>query len=357
MLQPNSHADRRKRPREGLSIQIWRFIFLFAGLYCLYQVRLVLVPLVLGVLVAYVINPALLYLERFDFDRTRMLIVIYLLFIFAFVGFLIFLTPNIRNELQDLKTLIPKIPDELHAKSTKMQVYLDNYVPQQYIDSLISVTKGHAQEFMLRMISTAHIKILNAFTVLSLSLMVIVISFFFLKDGNMIYKSMVRFIPNKYFEQVLHVICQVDTIIGNYLRGQFIESFIVGILTVAGLFILKLKYGLLIGISAGILNVIPYVGPTLGAVPAIIVSLVISNSPSLIPVILVFIIVQTIDNIVLKPIVIGKSVEIHPIAVFMALLIGGSLFGMMGVLVAIPAYACIKVIFKILYNELIFRIE
>ena len=183
-------------------------------------------------------------------------------------------------------------------------------------------------------------------------------------------RSLVSFIPNKYFELGLRLVRNTEDQVSNYLRGQFLAATNVAILSIIGLWLLNTLVGanlsliIFIGIIAGLANLIPLVGPFAGMVPAILIAIMNNiNSdvalshhlfnavpiPSpffILDIIVMFLIVQQIDNNFVTPKLVGKSVGIHPILVIVALLIGGKLMGAVGMLIAVPAAGTIKVISK-----------
>ena len=180
-------------------------------------------------------------------------------------------------------------------------------------------------------------------------------------------RSIVRFIPNKYFEIGLRLIYNVEKQVSKYLQGQLLAASTVAILSILGLLILNktganLTLVLFIGIIAGFANLIPMIGPFVGMVPAILIAImnnigndvalthqVFGNIPSpffIIDIILMFIVVQQIDNNFVTPLVVGESTGLHPLIVMISLLIGGIVMGPMGMLFAVPTAGVVKVIFQ-----------
>jgi len=196
-------------------------------------------------------------------------------------------------------------------------------------------------------------------------IMVLIFLIILLQNYHQFKKSLVSFIPNKYFEIGLRLIFNIEGQVSNYLRGQFMAATSVAIMSIIGIYILNL-FGanltlvIFIGIIAGLANLIPLVGPFIGMLLAFTIAimnnlgieaaqshLLFNAIPSpfyLLDIALMFIIVQQIDNNLITPMLIGESVGLHPIMVMIALLIGGTLMGPMGMLFAVPAAGIIKVI-------------
>ena len=164
-------------------------------------------------------------------------------------------------------------------------------------------------------------------------------------------KAFIHLVPNRYFEMTLTVIHKIDQQLGWYLRGQFTEAFVVGLLSVVALWLLDVQYFIIIGIFAGLANMIPYVGPVAGAIPAIVVTGINGDKPiKILYIIVAFVIVQLIDNVVVQPFVLSKSVHLHPLIIVFAVLIGGQFFGLLGMLLAVPVAGIIKVTSSELYH-------
>lgn len=196
------------------------------------------------------------------------------------------------------------------------------------------------------------------------AVMVLIFTVIVMQNYHNFKRSLVHFIPNKYFEVGLRLVYNVERSVSNYLRGQFMAAASVAIMSIIGLLILNaiganLTLVVFIGIIAGLANLIPLVGPFVGMVPAILIAIMnnlgneaaIAHKLIVIPspfyffdIILMFIIVQQLDNNIVTPKLVGESVGLHPLMVMIALLIGGTLLGPLGMLLAVPAAGIIKVV-------------
>ncbi|MEC9050519.1 MAG: AI-2E family transporter, partial [Candidatus Neomarinimicrobiota bacterium] len=198
-----------------------------------------------------------------------------------------------------------------------------------------------------------------------ISFMVLIFTIILLIEYHDFKRSLVRFVPNKYLEVGLRMIYNIELQISKYLRGQILAASSVAILSIIGLLMLN-QFGanitliVFIGIIAGLANLIPMVGPFIGMIPAILIALmnnigsevalnhqVFGTIPSpfyILDIIIMFIVVQQIDNNFITPLVVGESVGLHPMAVMLVLLIGGTLIGPLGMLFAIPVAGVLKVV-------------
>jgi putative permease len=154
-------------------------------------------------------------------------------------------------------------------------------------------------------------------------------------------------VPNRYFEFALTLLHKTDQQLGGYLRGTFLDSLIIGVLSVIALLILKVKYAVLLGLFAGLANMVPFIGPIFGAIPAILVVMLDGGGMGrALSVVLAFLVVQFFDNSVVKPVVVARMVSLHPIVVLLAVIVGGKFFGVLGMFLSVPFTSIIKVIIE-----------
>ncbi|MCI7240112.1 MAG: AI-2E family transporter [Aerococcus suis] len=176
-----------------------------------------------------------------------------------------------------------------------------------------------------------------------------IILFYMLKEGDKLPAKIASFLPIKVRQKSLTLLTEMNEQISQYIRGQILVAISVAIMFVIGYNIIGLQYGAVIGVAAGFLNIIPYLGSFLGMIPAIIIAIV--SGPSMIlKVAIVFAIEQTIESRVISPQILGSNLEIHPITIMLLLIAGGNMFGVLGVIVIIPVYAVLKVIFIHLFE-------
>ena len=178
-------------------------------------------------------------------------------------------------------------------------------------------------------------------------------TFFLLLDEQRITKKMISLVPNRYFEITLNLLYNLNRQSGLILRGMFISVAIISILSSLGLWLIDLHFPIIIGVFAGVSNLIPYAGPIVGIVAAFVTA-VMTGSPSEIffSIILVFIIVQLIDNTLIQPIVMAKSSNLHPLLVLFLVILGSSFGGVIGMFAVVPIVSLSQIVVKILFAEL-----
>jgi predicted PurR-regulated permease PerM len=181
-------------------------------------------------------------------------------------------------------------------------------------------------------------------------LAVIFITFFFLYEKGIFRKIVLQLVPNSYFEMVITTFAKIEKLLSNYLIGLLVQMTAIFTLATIGLSIVGIKYAASIALFAAVANLIPYLGPLLGAAFGIVISLSVSNFASLnemlfliFKIVTVFAIVQINDNLVFQPLIFSKSVKAHPLEIFIIIFVGGTLGGIIGMIAAIPVYTIVRV--------------
>ncbi len=194
----------------------------------------------------------------------------------------------------------------------------------------------------------------GAFSVFTTGVIILFLTFFLLNGGRQMKKAFIQIVPNRFFEPALVLIEELDRQLGEYLRSRLIQTIILSIIAAIGYWILGLRFALLIGIIAGLANLIPYIGPFIGAIPAIIVVFLGARFGlgwSLLAVIILTLVIQIIDNAIITPLIIGKSVELGPVTTIVVVLLGEQLLGLTGLLMAVPIAAMCKLIIEEVWTE------
>lgn len=174
------------------------------------------------------------------------------------------------------------------------------------------------------------------------------VTYFILAEEDVALKKLIARVPNKYFEMTLNVIYKIQRDLVGYLRGWILDSIIIGCISMVGYWAIGVHYPILLGSIAGVANLIPYLGPIVGAVPALIVSVTqFGDFRLLVPIVILAITVQTIDEMAVQPFCFAKAVNMHPLTVILVLIIGNQLMGVAGMILAIP----IATIFKVAATE------
>jgi len=224
------------------------------------------------------------------------------------------------------------------AKSQGLLEVIQEWVYSR-IDNTISVVRSVSGKIM---------------PIISMLVVVPFMTFFMLSGGGIAKKKFIGMVPNRYFEMTLVLINELDRQLGQYLRSRVSQTIILSALGIIGFAILRVRFWLFLGILAGVANIIPYFGPVLGAIPACIIALL--DPPfgvwSVPLVIALTFLLQFIDNAIIFPLVVGKSVDLGPITTILVVLVGSQFFGLLGLLMAVPIAAMIKVAVQVINKEI-----
>jgi putative permease len=295
--------------------------------------------LILSTLIAFILKPLVRFLEfRFNLKRG-----VAIGMIFIFVGGIIVFTlietiPFLIGRLQLMYDQLQKFP--LEEKLTLAAKEMAAHVP--FVDSSTVGAKVH--EFIQQLLTAAGTAANTTISYLVNLLIIPFITYFILAEGDIGIKSFVEKIPNKYFEMSLNIMDKVGRELVSYLRGLILECSIVGGLSIIGYLIIGVPYALLLGILTGIANLVPYLGFITGASLALIASLtVVGDFRMLVPIIILTGIIRLIDDLVLQPLCFGKTLDMHPVAVVLTLIIGNQLMGVTGMVISIPIATILRV--------------
>jgi len=200
---------------------------------------------------------------------------------------------------------------------------------------------------------TSHVvpALLSLVTVAALSAAIPVVSIYMLAESATIKRFFARMVPAPRRQAAMDILSDIDSVIGGFVRGQLIVAGVVAALATFALFVLHVPYALLIGVWAGIADVIPYVGPFAGGIPAVLVALFANGWPNAVLVVVAFTIINQIEAHLLGPRIVSKTVQLTPLAVIFALLIGAHILGFLGLLIAVPVAGIIHVILVRLFPD------
>lgn len=243
----------------------------------------------------------------------------------------------------------PSIITRMSEVVSELQPKLQGYLGVDL--DLEKLVKERGREMMNTLVGKSSAFVEGVFSGLALLVIVPFAVFFFLKEGRRITHELIELVPNAYFELCLNLIYQINGQIGGYLRGQMLETGIVAVLSVIALTLIGLPNAIPIGLLAGTANMIPYLGPLIGGITASVMALSTENGSSMVLyVIVAFAIIQMLDNLVVQPIIVAKSVDLHPMLVMLVVAIGSQLLGIMGMLVAVPLTGILKVSTQTIYR-------
>lgn len=318
----------------GLVVALFFFMSAIADL-----VKIVII----SSLIAYIMDPLAVKLEARGMGRGTATLIIFVSLLSVLALAVIILLQPLSDEITSVQEGFT--PDKTAVIIGKLDRFVTSKIAFLGIERLD--LSGKLQTLTASFSDWIFSHILDAVSLVTHLVLMPFMVFFLLKDGRQMKKQMVKIIPNRYFEFSMNLIAKMDWQLGHYLRGQFLDALIFGILSVGTLWLLGIKYFLLIGIFAGLANLIPFLGPIAGAMPAIIVAIIDTGGLALAgSVVVAFVVMKLIDDAIIQPVVVARSVNMHPLLVLLAVIIGGKFFGILGMLLSVPVTGFAKVLLQ-----------
>ena len=324
-------------------------------------ISVVFVPLILSGFLYYMLNPILklllkVRLGRFRLNRGVASLLLVLMLILIICGGLAMLIPPVVKEITSLVAHLPQTASGLQRllNDTIQHSPLKNIDLTAYYRQFDHQLANYAQ-VVLKGLSSRIGDVINAVTNITVvTITVPVMLFYMLKDGSKLGPSIQKWLSPHHAKEVDQLLGKMNDTLSSYIAGQVIECLFVAVFTSLGYLLIHQPLALVLGIVAGLCNIIPYIGPYIGIAPALFVSLTMAPQ-KLILVIIVVIVVQQIDGNVIYPNIIGKTLQIHPLTIILLLLAAGHIAGIAGMILCIPFYAVLKTIAEYFFD--IYRIE
>lgn len=317
---------------------IFRIILILLSLIFLYLIRDILLIVFVSVIIAAAINGPVSWLQNRRVPRLLGVVFIYLLLFLLFALVITLIFPSLAEQIKQLTTILPDFTEKLGVGFEEIR---ERFGVEGNLESILRrVSQGLSQ-------ATSNVfgTIVNVFGGLFSAVVVLVISFYLAVQERGVKRFLVSLTPNEHQRYVADLIERIQKKIGGWLRGQLLLMAIVGFLIFLGLYFLGIKYALTLALLAGLLEIIPYIGPVFAAIPAIILAFFQSPFLALL-VIILFIVVQQLENYLIVPQVMRKAVGLSPIIVIVTMLIGAKLAGILGIILAVPLTAAIAEVFK-----------
>ena len=328
------------------------FIALIFVLLCIFVFaeRALLTPIILGAIFAYLFNPTVnFFSEKIKLPRGLSVVIIYALIVSVVVAAATILTRQFLAESDDIRSYITAF-----AINAQKEVYnLPDFVRPTVSDFVISLTKTR---------SVSNVSLLPFFPkALSriVSFLIFVFSgYYFLKEGGSMFEKGLTFVPSKYKVDVEILLRKINSVLGGYLRGQIFLVFLMALVTFVALSILGVRFALLVAIFSGFAEIVPVVGPiTAGALATLVVFVTGTVNFGLSPiagagaVIAIYFILRHIEDYFVIPQIMGKITKLPPFVIFLAVIAGGHLWGIMGLILAVPVAAIIKILLEFFLDQ------
>jgi len=334
-----------------ITVYLLIILAVLTGAYFLYILSDILIILVAAILVAFIFNPLITIFEKWGVARMPSILLVFISTGLMFYFALSFLIPKFMFQMNQLieSLRVYSLHDQIKTIEQDIHKILPFFAPGELtakVESFISGQILNSFSFITPVLS-------SVISIIAILVIVPFIAFFILKDSNRIMHNIINMMPNKYFEISYWISKRITFQLGKYVRAWIFDASFVGITMGFGLYFLGIQYALPLGVIAGLGHLIPYFGPIIGGIPAMIISIIQFGDLSQIPFIaLLLVIIYTIDNGFVQPYIFSKSLDIHPILIILLIIAGGQLFGLPGMMLIIPATTVLKTAVKEIYFAL-----
>ncbi|MCK9608625.1 MAG: AI-2E family transporter [Methylomonas sp.] len=347
--------------------QKWLVLFVVAGLgWLLYLLAPILMPFAVAAILAYLGDPLVDRLEtwrykKFRLNRTMAVTLVFFGIIIGATAILLVIIPTIEYQIG---VFIDKLPSYLQWLNKSviptLQKYFGKGIRPVKTGQLIELVRGYWQdgsavsENLIKSVSHSSAIVLGW---MMNTVLIPVITFYLLRDWDGLVIKVHNLFPRRMANTVGKLAAEADTVLGAFLRGQFYVMLALGLIYSIGLRLISLDLALPIGMMAGLISFIPYMGAIVGIGMACVAAILqFQDAMHLVPVLIVFAIGHSLESMLLTPWLVGNKIGLHPVAVIFAVLAGGQLFGFLGVLLALPVASVIMVLLRHIHERYTFSI-
>ncbi len=321
-------------------ILLWLILSVFT-LFILYLLTNLLIILIVSILLALIFDPFVKQLEKEGLNRFSSTIII-----FVVVGLFVYITlsvfvPKLLFQVDQLVQILNINSLETQVTILEREIY--KYFPFFSLGEISAGIRSFIDSWIQNPIDRISILLSSIVSIIAILVIVPFITFFLLKDSKKIFVGILNILPNKYFEMSYWILKKVSVQLGRFVRAWIFDATFVGLTCGLGFYFIGIPNALPLGIIAGLGHLVPYFGPIIGGIPAIIISIIQYGDLSHVPYIfLLMLIVYALDNGLVQPYVFSKSVDMHPVVIILLIIAGSQLFGVLGMLLAIPTATVIK---------------
>jgi predicted PurR-regulated permease PerM len=313
----------------------------------------VIVLFILSAALAYVLNPLVKMAEGVGVRRELAVSGIYLAIALVLLAVIALLLPRLRAELHTLATGSPSLTQQLDdALDTLQREIIEQYPAAVQIVGEPEARNDRINAFVERQAANLPNLFSHMASILVVIVLIPVFSYFLLRDSRKMVQLFMDRLPAGHIETSVAVWCEIERIIGRYIRGLALDGLAIGTIASVGLWAFGVNYPLLLGAFSGMANVIPYVGPFLsGTVVALIAMIQFKSFTPLVKVMALYLCIKFCDLSFIHPMTVGKSVHLHPILLFASILIGGHAFGLIGMMIAVPTVTTLQEVTRLLLEH------
>lgn len=323
---------------------------LLVSTYFLIRIFPIFTPFFIAFILAYLLDPLVDYLEKKGINRTGAILLIYLTLIGIISTSVVYGLPKIISELNTFADTIPHYTKQVQGY---IKAFQKNYSRVDIPESIRVITDDtikQVENYLIQIAQSAAQSFVYFFTKIFDIILAPILAFYLLKDFDYFKELLLNLLPASHKKDLLLLGQQMDKVLKSFLRGHLIVALIVGGLTALGLTLIGMEFALVLGLIAGIFNIIPYFGALFGTIPAVLLASLQSKKMALY-VLLIMIIIQQLEGNVISPKILGKSLGLHPMLIIFALLAGGHLFGVLGMILAVPFTGILKILLSFILKK------
>lgn len=308
-----------------------------------------MLPLGIGIVIAYILLPVVEALDNLKISRVFSILISFALSIFIILVILLWLIPIFIENIKDLTTVLPGMFEETF---NNLKGFIERNIPLGWQQGILRELDNSFEKVQDRITQAMYDLISSLPGTISFILDVLlawILSFYILKDKEQLVSNLKFFFPKSIRGEMVCFFRDIHRVVLRFIQGQVLIALIISIIETLGLYLVGMPYAPLLGFIGGLSNIIPYFGPYIGAVPALAVALTLSPWKAVWTAV-VFLVVQQLDNIYLSPRIMEGKLGLHPVTTILAVIVGGKLFGMVGLLLSVPLVAMLKILIKRVYR-------
>lgn len=326
------------------------FFFVIASTALVFTLTPTLFPsALLSLLLFFIFSPIIDSFERKGVPRSHAITGVFLICGLLLAAMASWLTPRISNEIDAMQKGSSRystgITERLKAQEVALLGHYTFFKNSNFTERAIQRLQQSTQTFW----STAPNL---ASHLLTMFFLVPFFSFILLKDSHEIRRALLRLVPNRHFETIYGLTARILAEMGGYVAARIIEALLVTALVCIGCLALDIPYAFLLGVFAGATNAIPYLGPLIGAVPGLLLAVIDPGVPNqLVLVTAIYAVANVVDMVVIFPLIVAKIVDLHPVIVVVSVILGSQLFGVIGMIIAVPLTSILKILIQEVYSR------
>ncbi|HEX2947238.1 MAG TPA: AI-2E family transporter [Clostridia bacterium] len=311
------------------------------------KISRIISPFLMTIPLVYIIKPLAERLASKKINISLSILLVYFFFISALAAVCIFFIPELASNMRELMETLPQLIQDYEKVFNNLlsAIKTSNWSEQvkTAIFKEIEAGMGTLQKILFKSLENGVNMIVETIRFIVDFTIAFVITYYIIKDGEKFRDYFLLMLPRRWRNGMTGICKEIGNILAGFIQGQLMTALIVGILETMGLMIIKMKYSLVLGMVGGLANVIPYFGPYIGLLPALAIALTVSPMKA-VWTIVIFMGVQQIDNNFISPKMIEGKLGLHPVATIFAVLVGGEFFGILGMLLAVPVLAIMRVL-------------